>query len=105
MMSYVKCRIYPLDFTFLCPPPPPHDSKVHGANMGSTWVLSVPDGPRVGHMNLAIRALMGPGNDIPRRSTQPTNQPTNQTWNTVIVMKSFKKKQSSAIGHNVGDAY
>ena len=32
------------------------DSKVHGANMGPTWVLSAPDGPHVGHMNLAIRA-------------------------------------------------
>ena len=31
------------------------DSKVHGANMEATWVLSAADGPRVGHMNLAIR--------------------------------------------------
>ena len=31
------------------------DSKVHGANMGPTWVLSGPDGPHVGPMNLAIR--------------------------------------------------
>ena len=31
------------------------DSKVHGANMGPTCVLSAPDGPHVGHMNLAIR--------------------------------------------------
>ena len=31
------------------------DSKVHGANMGPTWVLSAPDGPGVGPMNLAIR--------------------------------------------------
>ena len=30
-------------------------SKVHGANMGPTWVLSAPDGPHVGPMNLAIR--------------------------------------------------
>ena len=30
------------------------DSKVHGANMGLTWVLSSPDGPHVGPMNLAI---------------------------------------------------
>ena len=33
------------------------DSKVHGANMGPTWVLSAPDGPHVGHMNLAIRVV------------------------------------------------
>ena len=31
------------------------DSKVHGAIMGPTWVMSVPDGPHVGPMNLAIR--------------------------------------------------
>ena len=28
------------------------DSKVHRANMGPTWVLSAPDGPHVGPMNL-----------------------------------------------------
>ena len=33
------------------------DSKVHGAYMGPTWVLSVPDGPHVGPMNLAIRVV------------------------------------------------
>ena len=31
------------------------DSKVHGANMGPTWVLSALDGPHVAPMNLAIR--------------------------------------------------
>ena len=31
------------------------DNKVHGASMGPTWVLSAPDGPHVGPMNLAIR--------------------------------------------------
>ena len=31
------------------------DSKVDGANMEHTWVLSAPDGPHVGPMNLAIR--------------------------------------------------
>ena len=30
------------------------DSQVLGANMGPTWVLSAPDGPHVGPMNLAI---------------------------------------------------
>ena len=29
--------------------------KVHGASMGPTWVLSAPDGPHDGLMNLAIR--------------------------------------------------
>ena len=31
------------------------DSNVRGANMGPTWVLSAPDGPHVGPMNLAIK--------------------------------------------------
>ena len=31
------------------------DSKVYGANMGPSWVLSAPDGPHVGPMILAIR--------------------------------------------------
>ena len=31
------------------------DRKVHGANMGPTWILSAPDGPLVGRMNFAIR--------------------------------------------------
>ena len=30
------------------------DSKVHGANVRPTWVLSAPGGPHVGPMNLAI---------------------------------------------------
>ena len=30
------------------------DSKVHGANLGPTWVLSAPGGPHVCLMNLAI---------------------------------------------------
>ena len=34
------------------------DSKVHGANVGPTWVLSAPDGLHVGPMNLAIRGML-----------------------------------------------
>ena len=37
----VTCKIFP-------------DSKVQGASMGPTWVLSAPGGPHVGHMNLAV---------------------------------------------------
>ena len=33
------------------------DSKVPGDNMGPTWVLSAPDGPHVGSMNLAIKTV------------------------------------------------
>ena len=36
------------------------DGKVHGANMGPTWVLLAPDGPHVGPMNLAIRVDIWP---------------------------------------------
>ena len=52
------------------------DIKVHGANMGPTWVLSAPDGPHVGPMILAIRVsnqilhkMMG-CNDIPMPYSQ-----------------------------------
>ena len=31
------------------------DSKIYGANMGPTWVLSAPGGTHVDPMNLAIR--------------------------------------------------
>ena len=33
------------------------ENKVHGANMGPTWVLWDPDGPYVGPMSLAIRDI------------------------------------------------
>ena len=48
-------------------------SKVHGADIGPTWVLPAPDGPHVGPMNLAIRVVgcsnhqHGFRNDIKRR--------------------------------------
>ena len=42
----------------LTTPYPSPDSKVHGANMGPTWVLSAPYGPHVGPMNLAIRVTL-----------------------------------------------
>ena len=41
------------------------DSKVHGANMGPTWVLSAPGRPHVGPRNLAIRA------GIPGKQKEP----------------------------------
>ena len=34
------------------------DSKIHGANMGPTWVLAAPDGPHVGAISLAIRVVI-----------------------------------------------
>ena len=42
--------------TAFIPPSDAHpDSKVHGANMGPTWVLSAPYGPHVDPMNFAGR--------------------------------------------------
>ena len=38
-------------------PMPFPDSRVHGANMGPTWVLSAPDGLHVDTMHLAIRVV------------------------------------------------
>ena len=32
--------------------------EVHGANMGPTWVLSAPDGPHVGPMNLVTESVV-----------------------------------------------
>ena len=40
------------------------ESKVHGANMGPTWVLSALGGPHVGPMNLAIRGYISSENAI-----------------------------------------
>ena len=34
------------------------DSKLNGGSIGTTWVLSAPDGPQVDPINLAIRALL-----------------------------------------------
>ena len=39
------------------------DSKVHGANMGPTWVLSAPDGPHVGPMNISIWDMVSLGHN------------------------------------------
>ena len=48
----IACFI--LFLSWLCVTRHVPDSKVHGANMGPTWVLSAPDGPHVGPVNLAI---------------------------------------------------
>ena len=51
-MVSMSCRDYVLLDHF-------PDSKVHGTNVGAPWVLSAPDGPHVGPMNLAIRVSFG----------------------------------------------
>ena len=57
------------------------DSKVHGANMGPTWVLSSPDGPHVGPMNLAIRVV------FLQYSNLSTRRATLTSWqNTELIL-------------------
>ena len=54
------------------------DSKVHGANMGPTCVLSAPGGPHVGPMNLAIWDILvniGNGKGLLYDSTKPLLEP------------------------------
>ena len=52
------------DNLFCCAASNHPDSKFHGANMGPTWVLSVPGGPHVGPMNFFIRAVIGNWNSM-----------------------------------------
>ena len=49
------------------------NNKVRGLNMGLAWVLSAPDGPHVGPMNLAIR------DDMKNYKSQPTDVLTKRT--------------------------
>ena len=48
------------------------DNKIHGANMGPTWVLSVPDGRHVGPTNLTIRECVS---YLCTRHPTPTHHP------------------------------
>ena len=45
----------PISITIHCCYEQYQDSKMNGANMGPTWVLSAPDGPHAGPINLVIR--------------------------------------------------
>ena len=49
------------------------DSKVHGANMEPTWVLSAPDGSHIGPMNLAIRVYFDNAHTSLRNSWEWTH--------------------------------
>ena len=63
------------------------DSKIHGANMGPTWVLSAPDGPHVGPMHLAIRVVRCDG-DFKTMIFKRTKQQNNLgylLWNSCQV--------------------
>ena len=54
-------------------------SKVHGANMDPTWVLSAPDGPHVGPMNLAIR-----GNSLRKEEKEVEQDDINMKINQFV---------------------
>ena len=58
-----------------CSPHNIRDNKVHWANMGPTWVLSAPDGPHVGPMNL----LSG--------MYKITRLQSSRIWNLITYMK------------------
>ena len=61
------------------------DRKVHGANIGPTWVLSAPDGPHVGPMDLAISdCILWCGMAIFRSSSQMNQLYILVGFNTVI---------------------
>ena len=65
------------------------DSKVHGANMGPTWVLSAPDGPHIGPMNLAIRECLCSVN-----WTDPQKKPAakfESNYNNILLRKCIWK--------------
>ena len=55
MIVWRKTGAYPMNYAFNLSFDKP--CPVYGANMGPTWVLSAPDGPHVGPMNLAIRVF------------------------------------------------
>ena len=63
------------------------DSKVHGANMGSTWGRQAPGGPRVGPMAIAIwdRAIQDKYHITFKLATQMiTAEFKTQTKNTLL---------------------
>ena len=62
-LCYYDCEIYKLlnfatFFKFPCIVQIYPDSKIHGANMGPTWVLLGPGGPHAGPIKHAIRVCM-----------------------------------------------
>ena len=71
------------------------DIKVHGANMGPTWILSAPDGPRVGPMNLAFSVVSCqnfPYNNVALLISTMTHTPIKpETWlnNTLLAMEIY----------------
>ena len=65
------------------------DSKVHGANMGPTWVLSASDEPHDGPMNLAIWVPSRESiNDSPIQSTYCFM--CIRHWSAIMISSNFK---------------
>ena len=72
------------------------DSKVHEANMGPTWVLSAPDGPHVGPINLAIREAQW-------RHTLKAESHHNANFSSVVVQEIVVVTTTNAAnGEKVG---
>ena len=59
------------------------DSKVRGANMGPTWVLSAPDGPHVGPMNLVIRVCFQP-TEMVEASKPSSPRRSESSWYVIL---------------------
>ena len=88
--------------SFLCHDFP--ESKVHGANMGPICSLSVPDGPHVGPMNLAIRAyqdqvIYTQTGDHLKFGKRHSSSTASQFWNRA--QKSFITVFADGIAHKV----
>ena len=64
------------------------DSKVHGANMGPTWILSATDGPLVCSTNLAIRHIGEITMPCRLRCVQHANDNKSSNMNDVIFVAS-----------------
>ena len=83
------------------------DSKVHGANMGPTWVLSAPYGPHVGPMNLAIRDMMTrtSNHQVAIRLTVRSREASKQAW----VLKETRRFEIclsyKSLSNNSNDVY
>ena len=89
MLSFSESlSVHVLSFTY-------PESKVPGANMGPTWVLSFPGGPHDGPINLAIRVAL----------TWPLHHCGLGHWNLVIVHIYALMYPNSKIYWNLGKEF
>ena len=68
------------------------DSKIHGANMGATWVLSAPGGTHVGPMSLASRGHSYPNGPEASREA---------SWGSEFVLLKKRKVGSFILLHKI----